>query len=44
MIIIAFKNGLFSLPKQYPPAMDDWEEDEMDSLHIIPEEPGTLLS
>ena len=32
MVVIAFENGIFPLPKNYPSGMDDdWEEDAMDS-------------
>ena len=31
MILNAFKNNIFPLPKQYPSGMDDWEEDDIDS-------------
>ena len=44
MILIAFENNLFPLPKQYPSEnIDDWKEDEMDSTHIIPKETDELL-
>ena len=44
MILIAFENNVFPLPKQYPSEnMDDWKEEEMDSTHIIPEETDELL-
>ena len=36
MILIAFENNVFPLPKQYPSAnVNDWKENEMDSTHII---------
>ena len=31
MILNAFKNIIFPLPKQYPSGRDDWEEDVTDS-------------
>ena len=44
MILIAFENNVFPLPKQYPSGnVDDWKEDEMDSTHIIPEKADELL-
>ena len=44
MILIAFENDVFALPKQYPlENIGDWKEDEMDSTHIIPEETDKLL-
>ena len=44
MILIAFENNLFPLPKQYPSGnVDDWKEDEMDSTHIISEKTDELL-
>ena len=43
MMLVAFENGILPLPKQHPADMDDWEENEMDSSHILPEEPSTLL-
>ena len=44
MILIAFENIAFPLPKQYPSKnLDDWKEHEMDSTHIISEETDELL-
>ena len=43
MILIAFENGIFPLPKQYPSNMDDWKEDEMDSSEFLPKGTDTLL-
>ena len=43
MILIAFENGIFPLPKQYPSSMDDWKEDEMDSSEFLPKGTDTLL-
>ena len=44
MILIAFENNVFPLPKQYPSKnLDDWKEHEMDSTHIISEETDELL-
>ena len=44
MILVAFENGVFPLPKQYPSEnTDDWKENGMDSTHIIPEESDELL-
>ena len=44
MILIAFENDLFPLPKQYPSCMDDWEEDNIDSSQFLTKESDTLLS
>ena len=35
MILIAFENGIFSLLFEHPSSMDDWEEDDMDSLEFL---------
>ena len=43
MILIAFENGAFPLPKQYPSGMDDCKGDEIDSSHILPNEFDILL-
>ena len=44
MILFAFENSLYPLPKQYPSGnADDWKEDEMDSTHTIPEKTDELL-
>ena len=43
IILVAFENGIFPLPRQYPAGMDDKEENEIDSSHILLEEPSTLL-
>ena len=43
MILIAFENGAFLLPKQYPSGMDGWKEDEIDSSNILPNKSGILL-
>ena len=44
MILIAFENNIFPLPKQYPSEnVDDWKEDEMESTHIILERSEELL-
>ena len=44
MILIAFENNVFPLPKQYPSGnVNDWKEDEIDSTHIIPEKTDELL-
>ena len=43
MILIVFKNGAFPLTKQYQSGdIEDWKEDEMDSV-IIPEKTDDLL-
>ena len=44
MILIAFENDMFPLPRQYPSGKDDWEDDETDSLKFLPKESDTLLS
>ena len=44
MILIAFENDLFPLPKQYPSWMDDREEDNIDSSQFLTKESDTLLS
>ena len=44
MILIAFENDLFPLPKQHPSCMDDWEEDNIDSSQFLTKESDTLLS
>ena len=41
MILIAFENGIFPLPKQYPSS--DWKEDDMDSSKFLPEGFDMLL-
>ena len=41
MIFNGFKNIVFPLPKQYSLGMDDWEEDDIDSSHFLPEKFGT---
>ena len=38
MILIAFENRAFSLPKQYPSTLHNWNEDEMDLSHILLDE------
>ena len=43
MILIAFENDVFPLPKQYPSGMDDWEEDAIDSSQFLAKKPDTLL-
>ena len=43
MILIAFENDVYPLPKQYPSSMDDWEEDDIDSLQFFPKRSYTLL-
>ena len=43
MILIAFENDIFPLPKQYSSDMDDWEEDEIDSLQFLPKKSDTSL-
>ena len=44
MILIAFENNVFPLSKQYRlKNISDWEEDEMDSTYIFPEETDELL-
>ena len=44
MILIAFKNNVFPLPKQYPSGnANDWKEDKMDSTHTITEKTDELL-
>lgn len=35
IIIIAFQNGIFPLSCQYLSSMDDWKEDELDSLELM---------
>ena len=42
MILIAFENGLFALPKQYP-SNSHWKEDDMDSSEFLPEGSDILL-
>ena len=43
MILIAFENNVFPLPKKYPSEnIGDWK-DGMDSTHIIPKETDKLL-
>ena len=38
MILIAFENNVFPLPKQFPSEnVDNWKEDEIDPTNIIPE-------
>ena len=44
MILNAFKNIIFPLPKQYPSGMDDWEEDVTDSWQCLRKESNMLLS
>ena len=43
MILIAFENDMFPLPKQYPSDMDDWEKDHIDSSQVLPKKSHTLL-
>ena len=44
MILFAFENGLFPLPKQYPSEnKGDWKEGDMDPSHIIFEKTDKLL-
>ena len=44
MTLIAFENNVFPLSKQYTlKNISEWEEDEMDSTHIFPEESDELL-
>ena len=44
MILIAFENNVFPLPKQYSSEnVDDSKEDEINSIHIIPERTDELL-
>ena len=38
MILSAFENCIFPLPKQYPSVMHGWREDEIDSSGVLPEE------
>ena len=38
MILFAFKDDIFPLPKQYPSGMDDWEEKDMDLSEFMPQE------
>lgn len=35
VIIIAFENGIFPLSCQYPSSMDDWKDDELDTLELM---------
>ena len=44
MILNAFKNNIFPLPKQYPSGMDGWEEDDIDSWQCLRKESNMLLS
>ena len=44
MILNAFKNNIFPLPKQYPSGMDDWEEGDIDSWQCLRKESNMLLS
>ena len=44
MILTAFENNVFPLPKQYPSEnTSDWKEDEMHSTHIILEKTDELF-
>ena len=43
IILIAFQNGTFPLLKQYSSGMNDWEEDELYSPYILPNEASILL-
>ena len=44
IILIAFENNAFLVPKQYPSDnVDDWKEDGIDSTHIIPGKTDELL-
>ena len=38
MILSAFENGAFSLPRQYSSGMHGWKQDEMNPLYILPDE------
>ena len=44
MFLIAFENGIFPLPLQYPSGMDEWKEDEMDSSEFMPDEKESSIS
>ena len=44
IIIIAFENGTFPLPRQYPSGIDNWKEDEMDLLEFLPDEKESSIS
>ena len=43
MILIAFENDAFPLLRQYPSGINDWKEDEMHSLYILPDGSDKLL-
>ena len=44
IILIAFENNVFPLPKQYPSEnIGDWKENEIDSTHSISEKTDELL-
>ena len=44
MILYAFKNSIFPMPKQYPSGMDVWGEDDIDSWQCLRKESNMLLS